>query len=441
LQDFAFLLSGRGMFLFLKQIPTAERLIKRNPFFYREFRNLLDKMEQADFGTRRAIVERLKARVIGWARALPGYDDYDFKQPFAALPLLTKARLQNEAAHFQRRTMIPQLEVATSGTTGQPLRLKRSIQSMAIEQAMFDWMTAKVGVDFANCRLAILRGDEVKDPNDPAPPYWVEMGERKLVLSSMHLNSRTFPDYERKLQEFKPDILMAYPSSLDLLTHLAEPRNTKVTFKLAITSSETLAAGLRERVRATFGAQLLDYYGQTERSCAAYSYVDGTYHFISAYALPELLPDAEGRLSIVGTPFWNRAQPLLRYDIGDIALVPDGGDIERITLGIDPFLGIEGRRSDCLRLADGTRVFGLDRIPSGVSGAASVQIVQVAAGAVLMVVVPNARYTEETLAVLRRKFYLKVPQSVDLRIDLRDSPYRLPSGKAPVFISQIQGTA
>jgi len=39
------------------------------------------------------------------------------------------------------------------------------------------------------------------------------------------------------------------------------------------------------------------------------------------------------------------------------------------------------------------------------------------------------------------KFYLKVPQSVELRIDLRDSPYRLPSGKAPVFISQIQGTA
>jgi phenylacetate-CoA ligase len=398
-------------------------------------------MERSDLEARRVIVERLKARVISWARALPGYGDYDFKRPFGELPLLPKARLQNEAVRFQRHTVIPQLEVSTSGTTGQPLKLKRSIQSMAIEQAMFDWMTAKAGVDFANCRVAILRGDEIKDPNDPTPPYWVEVGDRKIVFSSMHLNSRTYPDYERKLQEFKPDIVMAYPSSLDLLTHLAEPRNSKVAFKLAITSSETLPAGLRARARSTFGAQLLDYYGQTERSCAAYSYADGIYHFISAYALPELLPDAEGRLSIVGTPFWNRAQPLLRYDIGDIALIPEGGDIERIALGIDPFLGIEGRRSDCLRLADGTRVFGLDRIPSGVTGAASVQIVQVAPGAVLMVVVPNARYSEETLAVLRRKFYLKVPQNVDLRIDLRDSPYRLPSGKAPVFISQIQGTA
>jgi len=105
---------------------------------------------------------------------------------------------------------------------------------------------------------------------------------------------------------------------------------------------------------------------------------------------------------------------------------------------MDTFIGIEGRRSDCLKLADGSRVFGLDRIPSGVDGAASVQIVQIALASVLMVVVPNARYTEDTLAVLRRKFYLKVPHNVDLRIDVRDSPYRLASGKAPVFISQMQ---
>jgi phenylacetate-CoA ligase len=70
-----------------------------------------------------------------------------------------------------------------------------------------------------------------------------------------------------------------------------------------------------------------------------------------------------------------------------------------------------------------------------------VQIVQIAIASVLMVVVPNARYSEETLATLRRKFYLKVPHSVDLRIDVRDSPYRLASGKAPVFISQVQETA
>jgi len=433
------------MFLFLKQLPTAERLIKRNPFFYYEFRRALEEMEVAGLDARRAMADRLRARVIRWASRLPGYEKYDFSRPLTELPLLSKARLQAEAGRFQRQTMIPQVEVATSGTTGQPLRLKRSIQSLAVEQAMFDWMVAKAGVDFGNSRMAVLRGDEVKDPNDPSPPYWIEVGRRKVVFSSVHLNRRTYAHYERKLQEFKPDILMAYPSSLDLLTHLAEPQNSAIRFKLALTSSETLGAGLRARVARAFGAKLLDYYGQTERSCSAFSYEDGVYRFIFPYAYPELIAGPDGKCGIVGTPFWNRAQPLVRYDIGDIAVLPENATSEsareRISLGMDPFLGIEGRRSDCLRLSDGSRVFGLDRIPSGVDGVASVQIVQVALASVLMVVVPNSRYTEETLAVLKRKFYLKVPHTVDLRIDLRDSPYRLPSGKAPVFISQVQEPA
>ena len=435
------------MFLFLKQIPAAERIIKRNPFFYSEFRGALERMENAGLEERRTQAERLRARVAGWAATLPGYRGYDFTRPFSELPLLAKATLQNDAAGFQRQTLIPQVDVATSGTTGQPLRLKRSIQSLAVEQAMFDWMAAKVGVDYGSCKIAILRGDEVKDPNDPEPPYWTDIGRNKVVFSSVHLNARTFPHYAQKLQQFRPDVLSAYPSSLDLLTHLAEPSNASIPFKLAITSSETLTPGLRERVKRVFGAPMLDYYGQTERSCAAYSFEDGIYRFIFPYAYPELVAGADGKHSIVGTPFWNRAQPLLRYDVGDIAVLPESAtrsgpegesQRERISLGLEPFAGIEGRRSDCLKLADGSRVFGLDRIPSGVDGAASVQIVQLAHGSVLMVVVPNARYTEETLEVLKRKFYLKVPHTVDLEIDIRESPYRLASGKAPVFISQVQ---
>jgi phenylacetate-CoA ligase len=434
------------MFSFLKQIPAAERLIKRNPFFYSEFREALEQMENADLDTRRAMAEKLRARVVRWAGRLPGYRAYNFARPFQEWPLLSKARLQNEAGDFQRRTLVPQVDVATSGTTGQPLRLKRSIQSLAIEQAMFDWMAAKVGVDYGNSRIAVLRGDEVKDPNDPAPPYWVEVGRNKVVFSSVHLNNRTFPHYERKLQEFQPDILTCYPSSLELLTHLAEPRKSSIGFKLCITSSETLGTGLRERVKRVFGAPLLDYYGQTERSCAAYSLEDGIYRFIFPYAYPELIPGPDGKCGIVGTPFWNRAQPLVRYDIGDIAVLPEAAaesesEREKISLGYATFNGIEGRRSDCLKLADGSRVFGLDRVPSGVDGAASVQIVQLDPATVLMVVVPNAQYTEETLAILKRKFYLKVPLNVDLRIDIRESPYRLASGKAPVFISQVQETA
>ncbi len=104
------------MFLFLKQLPAAERIIKRNPFFYFEFRQALEQMEDAGLEQRREMAARLRARVVGWASKLSGYRDYDFARPFGDLPLLSKAKLQSEAGHFQRRTLIPQVDVATSGT-------------------------------------------------------------------------------------------------------------------------------------------------------------------------------------------------------------------------------------------------------------------------------------------------------------------------------------
>ena len=40
-------------------------------------------------------------------------------------------------------------------------------------------------IDFSASRVAVLRGDEIKDPNDHQPPYWREIGQSRLVLSSM----------------------------------------------------------------------------------------------------------------------------------------------------------------------------------------------------------------------------------------------------------------
>jgi hypothetical protein len=95
------------MFLFLKQIPAAERLIKRNPFFYSEFREALERMEDADA----ADAARHGGKAARADRALgrrdAGYRDYNFARPFREWPLLSKARLQNEAGISSARPGFP----------------------------------------------------------------------------------------------------------------------------------------------------------------------------------------------------------------------------------------------------------------------------------------------------------------------------------------------
>ncbi|HVZ02914.1 MAG TPA: hypothetical protein VHA35_25615 [Dongiaceae bacterium] len=428
------------MSAFIKGIPAADRLIRRNPLFYGRFRRLLTETERASLEERRALAARLLERSRRWAAALPGYARTDLAQPLEAQPILTKAGLLERIGDFTGSSWIPSSHAATGGTTGVPLQLVRSLPSLTMEQAMIDHLAAKAGVDLPNARVAVLRGDAIKDPNDNHPPFWRQAGVHRLVFSSNHLNAENYARFEQALLDFRPDVLLAYPSSLELLTDLAGERDSPVRFKLVITSSEMLRPGLRDRVKRAFGASLIDYYGMAERVSAAYSVEDGAYRFIFPYGLTELLEIAPGRYRIVGTGFWNHRQPLRRYDTEDIALLPAGAtpeQLERVALGIDTFTGIEGRTTDYLLLADGSRIYTLDQVPHGVHGAASVQLIQETLDTALIVVVPNAQFSDDTVEVIRQNFYVKAPRSMGVRVEVRDSPYRLANGKAPSFISQL----
>jgi phenylacetate-CoA ligase len=267
----------------------------------------------------------------------------------------------------------------------------------------------------------------------------------RLVFSSNHLNAANYPAFERELQRFRPDVLLAYPSSLELLTDLAEERDSPVRFKLVLTSSEMLRVGQRHRVRRCFGAALLDYYGMAERVSAAYSLEDGQYRFVFPYGFTELVETSPGRHRIIATSLWNKRQPFWRYDTDDIAILPEGAtaeQLERVSLGIDTFSGIEGRYSDYFLLPDGSRIWTLDQVPHGVRGAATVQLMQESLDTAVLIVVPNSKFSDHTLEVLRHNFYMKAPRSIKLRLEVRDSPYRLANGKAPTFINNLaQGLA
>lgn len=428
------------MSAFVKNIPLADHLIRRNPLYYPGFRRLLSQCETATLAERRAMTHRLLKQNRRWAGSLPGYAPVDFGRPMAEQPTLLKETLINQPENFQSKSWLPAAHAATSGTTGVPLQLVRSLRSLSMEQAMIDHLAAKAGVDLPAVRAAQLRGDGIKDPNDNQPPFWRPAGPQRVVFSSNHLNAANFPAFEKELLRFRPDVLMVYPSSLELLTDLVEERDSPIRFKLVITSSEMLRAGQRARVRRCFGAKLIDYYGMAERVSAAYSLEDGEYRFIFPYGFTELLETGTGRYRIVATSLWNKRQPLWRYDTDDIALLPGGASAaqcERIALGIDTFSGIEGRFTDYFQMPDGSRIWTLDQVPYGVNGAATVQLVQESLDTAVLIVVPNSKFSDQTLEVLRSNFYVKAPRSIKLRLEVRDSPYRLANGKAPSFINAI----
>jgi len=427
------------MLQFLKRVPFVEDLIRRNPIYYAQFRGLLETAEAMDEAGRAALRDRLLAQALGWAAAVPGYRAAASLASAADYPVLTKDMLRD--GDYRARGVVS-VGASTGGSSGHPLSLVRTPRSVVIEQATIDWLVAKAGIDLAHARVAVLRGEVIKDPNDQTAPFWRQVSARRLLLSSYHLSAGNFRAFADALAAFRPDVLLAYPSSLELLASLAQDAGSKLQFAVAMTSSETLRPGLRKRVRTTFGATLLDHYGMAERVAAAYSLADGDYRFVFPYGAAELAVESDSTARILGSSLWNRAQPLIRYDTGDIALLPAGGTtpemLTRIALGAAPFAGIEGRASDVLQLANGARVYALGQILNGVAGVATVQFVQQAFDYVQVVVVARGRCGDETLGTIRRNFYKKAPRSIRLDFDVRDTPYRLANGKAPIFINQLQ---
>src|SRR5438105_13935579 len=85
--------TGGWMSAFVKSIPLADRLVRRNPLYYGGFRRLLQQAERATLQERRAMAERLLARSRSWVSSLRGYDRFDLARPMAQQPVLLKEAL------------------------------------------------------------------------------------------------------------------------------------------------------------------------------------------------------------------------------------------------------------------------------------------------------------------------------------------------------------
>jgi phenylacetate-CoA ligase len=430
----------------MKRHVTGPTLIRRNPFFYEKARAVLEEGDGQDLAQRRAWSEEQLARTLRFARrtaygrAVRGGDTID------DWPLLEKESLRDGQQNFIAGNRWLSAPASTGGTTGIPLSLVRSLRSVVFEQACQDRLIEQLGAD-PRARVAILRGDNIKDPSDLKPPHWIKTnGGRCLVFSSNVLNHETVGDYARALREFSPTLLCAYPTSLEWLCRLLNERGEQVRIPSVLTSSEVLKREAWNLARDTLGCDLADYYGQAERVAFAYALEPRSYRFLHTYGHVELRPFASdqiadagrgGLFEIIGTSYWNDLMPLVRYRTGDLVRLPDSwGDreIEEVTLGLRSFSGVLGREQEILVCPKGVRLTGIDHIPRDVSHILRIQVIQENLNDVRILVLPAAGYSERDAAQLLQNARAKVPDSMHLRIETAQWLERTPRGKTPLVI-------
>jgi len=375
----------------LKRLGFTNNILRRPPGLYQAMRARIARLEAMDEDGRRAFRDKRVEAMLRAARRLPGYVAAPTSERLEDWPILTKQDVLGREADFSSFSPIPASRGETSGSTGVPLRLKRSIAGVAFEQAVIDFLCARGGVEARAVRSAFFKGDTIAPDRIARGTFWRDDGSRKRVFSAHHITAENAPRYIAALREHQPDIAFCYPSAL----------------------------------------------------VAAWSHNGGDYHFLHGYGHVELVPCGENRARIVATSLWPHGQIFVRYETGDVARVRshDPDYLERVGLGLAPFDGIDGRETIFIELTDGQRIFGLNLIAYGVEGADSVQVWFDGRDCLDIYIVPGRGFGRQTCAHLVGKLNDRTRGRVKARWWTMPTPLRETSGKAQFLLRNPRFTA
>jgi len=351
-------------------------------------------------------------------------------KPNTSLPLMSKEDI------LRRKKPFLAVKGYTSGTTNKPLTVYRSIKSILLEEYVIKSYWKKISIPLRP-RIVVLRGDHVCDASNNQGPFWKKMPfSGRLMMSSFHISEVTFNSYLAAIEEYKPHVIMAYPSSILMLAKYAKKINWQPDWNLkaVFTSSELFKKDDLEIVSSVFG-KVCDHYGQGERVAALQQCLTGNYHVRQDYSFVEFIEDKNGT-KIVGSNFHNKAMPLIRYDTGDYVegyhyeTCCDCGDTS-------PYVRkIIGRDEDFILLPDGRQIRLLNVAFKGVIGLVECQLEQPSLNQLIVRYVPEYHFDikplEKTIESNLRKL---LGDTLDFSFEKID---KIPRTKAGKFRSVIR---
>jgi len=125
--------------------------------------------------------------------------------------------------------------------------------------------------------------------------------------------NKPLSEWQRTIEEYDPNVIIAYPTALKILAELVESEKVHCTLKHIITCGEPLSESLRNYIERVFGKRVINFYGASESLALGVESDprDGMLLFDDM----NLIECVDGELLV--TCLYNFAQPIIRYRIHD----------------------------------------------------------------------------------------------------------------------------
>jgi len=390
---------------------------------------------------RRALLAHAAATVPHYA----GLDPDDW----AGVPILSRDALIAAGPALLSRgypaSHGPAQEIATSRTTGEPVRVRSSgvVSTMWRALTLRDhlWHRRDLGA-----HLAVIRytGDEAHPPHGLRSRGWGAATATlapDAPLSVLSVASTTDEQVAWLVRE-DPTYLLVYPSVLDAIARrLAATGLSLPSLREVRTISEVLTDETRAVVGDVLGVPVVDTYSAQEVGYIALACPDGPgYHVQAERLIVEVLDDAgrpcgpgeTGR--VVLTDLHNYATPIVRYEIGDYAEVGPPCPCGR---GLPVLTRIVGRRRNLLTYPDGRTAWPVFTVACRAAARyREIQLLQPRVDALVLRVVADAPLDAAARAALAAALHDSLGHPFDVTIE-EVAELRGPTGKLDEFLSLI----
>ena len=217
------------------------------------------------------------------------------------------------------------------------------------------------------------------------------------------------------------------------------------SLRVCIVTSEMLFEDDKLLMETQFGVPIINEYGASELDLIAFQNPDGYWQVNSETLFVEILDDnnnvlplgEEGRLVI--TSLYNKSQPFIRYDIGDVGILSKKSTLKR------PILEkLTGRTNDIVVLPSGKKAAGLTfyyitkSIIEKDSNVKEFIVEQHALSQFKIIYVSSKNLSEAKKELIKQEMETYLESGLDITFEKQESLERSKSGKLKQFSSLIK---
>lgn len=362
-------------------------------------------------------------------------------EDFARLPVLSREEINEHREELCSRAFPgKRISHATGGSSGVPLRFYITRDSFewrcAVSERAYSWTGSRLGD-----RTLYLWGAAVGRQTRGAEMKMrlFRKLRRERMFNTFSQSEALWERVYRKAQQWKPELLVGYVSSLEAFCRwlVATGRaRTLPGIRSAIAAAEPVYGSTRELVGEALGVPLFNTYGSREfMSIAGECQLHDGLHIHTENLVVESEAGKAGETSaLLITDLHNFGMPFLRYRIGDFgALTTEPCGCGR---GLPRLRAIEGRQLDVLRTADGRIVPGefFPHLFKEFPEVRQFQARQEAIERIRILVVLDGEWSERSSSLLRRELLKVFGSGTAIDIDRVAAIPPLPSGKRRVTV-------